>query len=45
MIAAAEVNPLITGCDKKLTKLPSLKMPSATCISPTKNAKLTANAR
>ena len=33
-IAAAEVKPLITGFDKKLTKKPSLKTPKDNCISP-----------
>ena len=38
IIAAADVNPLITGFDKKLTKKPSLKIPKANCISPIRNA-------
>ena len=36
--AAAEVNPLMTGVDKKLTKNPILNIPSTNCRQPTNNA-------
>ena len=39
IIAAAEVNPDITGFERKLTKNPILKNPSIICIEPIKKAK------
>ena len=34
MIAAADVNPLIMGLDRKLTRNPALKRPRVNCIIP-----------
>ena len=42
MMAAALVNPTITGCDRKFTTTPSLKTPSASWIRPTMSASMMA---
>ena len=42
MIAAAEVKPLMTGWDKKLTKKPKRKTPMASCNTPTIKAAVSA---
>jgi hypothetical protein len=38
MMAAAEVKPTMTGCDRKFTTLPSRLRPSASWIAPTRKA-------
>ena len=38
MMAAAEVKPLMTGCDRKLTKKPSRNNPMPNCSKPTNKA-------
>ncbi len=43
MIAAAFMKPKITGCETKLTIVPSLKAPSANCMIPTIKVSSNAN--
>ena len=42
--AAAEVNPLMTGCDKKFTRNPARNTPMKSCNTPTMSARTMAAA-